>query len=57
MNASIVVNEKTWFAAMLSGGSLVSWSVTFAARTVTVHDSLAAKSVPGSIVNVTGPPV
>src|SRR5437870_3673878 len=42
---------------MLSGGSFVSWSVTFAAKTVTVQFSSVAKSVAGSSVNVVGPPV
>ena len=41
---------------MLSGGSCVSWSVTFAAKTVTVHVSAVAKSVVGSSVKVVGPP-
>ena len=42
---------------MLSGGSRRSWSATSAASTVTVHVSAFAKSVPGSIANVAGPPV
>src|SRR5919201_53054 len=42
---------------MLSGGSFVSWSVTFAAKTVTVQVSPWTKSVPGSRVNVVGPPL
>src|ERR1043166_8373569 len=42
---------------MLSGGSLASWSVTWAAKTVTVIDSPLAKSTFGLIVNVVGPPV
>ena len=42
---------------MLSGGSRRSWSATSAASTVTVHVSAVAKSVPGSIANVVGPPV
>ena len=41
---------------MLSGGSVASWSVTFAARTVTVHDSFVAKSAVGSSEKVVGPP-
>ncbi len=52
-----VLKLKTWFAAIASGGSLVSWSVTFAATTVTVQVSFATKSVSGSSVNVCGPPV
>ena len=51
------MNEKTWFAVMLSGGSSVSWSVTWAATIVTVHSSLGVKSVSGFRVNVDGPPV
>src|SRR6266508_6823281 len=42
---------------MLSGGSSVSWSVTWLAMTVTVHDSLAPKLVAGSRVKVVGPPL
>src|SRR5918912_63327 len=42
---------------MLSGGSCVSWSVTFAAKTVTVHVSAFAKFVSGSSVKVVGPPL
>src|SRR5262245_32722091 len=42
---------------MLSGGSSVSWSVTWVATTVTVHNSLDAKSASGSRVNVVGPPL
>src|SRR5919204_5033037 len=42
---------------MLSGGSFVSWSVTFAAKTVTVHVSPWTKSLVGSSVKVVGPPL
>src|SRR5919109_3711435 len=42
---------------MLSGGSVASWSVTFAAKTVTVQVSEPAKSLSGSSVNVVGPPL
>src|SRR5919202_6073610 len=42
---------------MLSGGSVASWSVTFAAKTVTVHVSEPVKSLSGSSVNVVGPPL
>src|SRR6185503_21345278 len=42
--------------AMVFGGSTVSTSATFAARTVTVHDSLAANRPAGSSVYVVGPP-
>src|SRR5690242_7934107 len=55
--ASSVVKLKTKLAAMLSGGSPVSWSVTCAAKTVTVHASLKVKSLFGLMVNVVGPPV
>jgi hypothetical protein len=52
-----MVNEKTKLAAMLSGGSFVSWSVTEAAKTVTVQVSPFVKSVLGLIVKTLGPPV
>src|SRR5919202_2763050 len=42
---------------MVSGGSFVSWSLTLAAKTVTVQVSLAAKSEDGSSVKVVGPPL
>src|SRR5437763_10649734 len=42
---------------MLSGGSVASWSVTFAAKIVTVHVSAPAKSASGSSVKVVGPPL
>src|SRR5919199_6363067 len=42
---------------MVSGGSFVSWSLTFAAKTVTVQVSLVAKSTVGSSVKVVGPPL
>src|ERR687884_2332244 len=42
---------------MLSGGSIMSWSVTFAAKTVTVQVSEPTKSLSGSSVNVVGPPL
>src|SRR6185369_6553167 len=54
---SVVWKLKTKLASMLSGGSPLSWSVTCAARTVTVHDSPAVKSAVGLIVKVVGPPV
>src|SRR5438477_9900375 len=41
---------------MKSGGSTVSTSLTCDFEIVTVQVSFSAKSVPGSIVNVTGPP-
>src|SRR5919109_2590909 len=43
--------------AMLSGGSLVSWSVTFPANMVAVHVSLGAKSLSGFSVKVLAPPL
>src|SRR5919204_2843725 len=42
---------------MLSGGSTASWSVTFAAKTVTVHVSEPTKSASGFSVKVVGPPL
>ena len=54
---SVVVKLKTKFAAMLSGGSIISWSLTCAAKTVTVQVSVAVKSLFGLIVKVVGPPV
>src|ERR671937_302530 len=42
---------------MLSGGSFVSWSVTLAAKTVTVQVSPWTKSALGSSVKVVGPPL
>src|ERR671922_90709 len=42
---------------MLSGGSVASWSLTFAAKTVTVHVSDPTKSESGSSVKVVGPPL
>jgi hypothetical protein len=52
-----IVKLKTKLAAMLSGGSFVSWSVTCAAKTVTVQVSPFVKSVLGLIVKMLGPPV
>src|SRR5215210_215224 len=42
---------------MLSGGSFVSRSLTWLAKTVTVHCSLLKKSVSGLSVKTEGPPV
>src|SRR6266508_1470676 len=42
---------------MLSGGSAVSSSATWAASTVTVHDSADANSVDESSVKLVGPPL
>ena len=42
---------------MVSGGSSPSWSVTWEANTVSVHDSPIARVLAGSSVNVVGPPV
>src|SRR5438876_10643308 len=52
-----VVKLNAKFPSMLFGGSTVSSSVTWAARTVTVQLSENAKSTAGSSVNVVGPPV
>src|SRR5436190_968739 len=52
-----VVNDQTKFASMLSGGSLLSLSLTCAANTVAVHSSPLPKSVFGSTVHVVGPPL
>src|ERR1041385_6541375 len=57
VGAASIVKLKTKLAAMLSGGSSESWSVTWAAKTVTVQVSAAVKSAFGLIVNVVGPPV
>src|SRR5205085_12569323 len=57
VGAASILKLKTKFAAMLSGGSFSSWSVTCAAKTVTVQLSPAAKSLFGLMVNVVGPPV
>src|SRR5687768_12116170 len=48
-------NEKS--DAMLSGGSSVSWSVTWLAKTVAVQAWPPAKSASGSSVKVVGPPL
>src|SRR6185369_17145278 len=52
-----MVKLKAKSDAMLSGGSLASWSVTCAAKIVTLTVSPLVKSVFGLIVNVVGPPV
>ncbi len=57
VGATSIVKLNTKFAAMLSGGSTLSWSVTCAATIVTVHVSPAAKSTFGLMVKVVGPPV
>src|SRR5689334_6437607 len=54
--AASVVNVNTKLAAMLSGGSPPSTSVTFAATTVTVHVVLKGKSAVGSSVKLLTPP-
>src|SRR4051812_24370395 len=54
---TLVVKLKMKSAAIVSGGSLASWSDTRLAVTVTVHVSLAAKSVSGFSVKVVGPPL
>src|SRR5262245_550088 len=55
-DASATVNVALKLAAMVSGGSFASWSVTPAAATAIVHCSPAVRSVAGSRVNVAGPP-
>src|SRR6185295_17984974 len=57
VGAASVLKLKTKLAAMLSGGSFESWSVTCAAKIVTVQVSPAAKSAFGLIVKADGPPV
>src|SRR5438034_3837372 len=52
-----VLKLQTSLPAMLSGGSFVSWSVTFAAKTVTVHVSAGTKFVPGSSVKLVPAPL
>src|SRR4030095_5206049 len=52
-----VVNFAVKFATMLSGGSLVSWSVTFVASMTSVHCSPYTKSVDGLSVKLVGPPL
>ena len=52
-----MVKLTTASASMAFGGSSVSWSVTWAASTVTVHDSSDSKSSVGSRENAVGPPV
>jgi hypothetical protein len=53
----VVVKLKTWLAAIASGGSSTSTSVTFEASTVTVQVSPIEKSVSGSSVKLCGPPL
>src|SRR5258706_504722 len=55
-SASAVWKLKTKSAAIVLGGSFASWSSTFAATTVTVHDSLGAKFASRSSVKTVGPP-
>src|ERR1051326_3377769 len=52
-----VVNDQTKFAAMLSGGSPASLSLTCAASTVAVQSSPLPKSLFGSTVHTVGPPL
>src|SRR5512132_439583 len=54
--SDVTVKLKTAPPAMLSGGSSVSWSATWGAKTVTVQVSPAPKSAVGSSENVVGPP-
>src|SRR5262245_2140816 len=44
-------------AVMLSGGSLLSWSLTWFASTVNVQVSPCTRVTPGSRVKVVGPPL
>ena len=53
---SSTVNPKAVFAAIVSGGSIASWSLTRLASTVTVQLSPSTKSLSGSSVKVVGPP-
>src|SRR5437773_4107556 len=55
-STSAVWKLNTKSAAIVFGGSFASWSSTFAATTVTVHDSLGAKFASGSSVKMVGPP-
>src|SRR5688572_6664264 len=50
------VKLNAWSAAIASGGSLTSVSVTWAAVIVTVQLSSSARSDVGSIVHAVGPP-
>src|SRR6266536_2539594 len=52
-----VANVHVSSPAIVSGGSLVSWSETCEPTTVTVHVSPWAKSASGSSVNAVGPPL
>src|SRR5205809_629211 len=52
LGGTSTVNANTWFADIVSGGSLASWSATCAANTVVVQSSPLAKSTLGLIVNV-----
>ena len=56
-STAAIVNDQTWSAAMSSGGSLASWSLTPAAAIVTVHVSLTGRFAVGLSVNVVGPPL
>src|SRR5438874_4290752 len=55
--AVTVVKLQLWSAAIVSGGSTASWSVTWLAMTVTVQLSLFAKSASGFSVKAVGPPL
>ena len=52
-----VVKLNTRSEAIVSGGSLASWSATWAATIVTVQDSPCAKSTSGFSVKLCGPPL
>ena len=56
-STAAVVNDHEKSAAIPSGGSSASWSVTAAARIVTVHVAPTRKFATGLMVNVVGPPL
>src|SRR5436190_7289792 len=55
--ADVVVKLHVTSAAMLSGGSATSWSLTLSAKTVTLQASPFAKSLSGFSVKVVWPPL
>ncbi len=57
VQTSTVLKPAVKLSVMLSGGSLASWSVTLAAKTVSVQDSPPIKFVSGLMVNTVGPPL
>jgi hypothetical protein len=56
MTRSSVWKLTITVSAIASGGSSVSWSVTFEPSTVSVHVSFRTKSLAGSSTNEVGPP-